>query len=49
LPSPRRWSCRAAETLLTGTNRLDGKIPALPPLSEQSRDRILNMLRALGP
>ena len=28
---------------------LDGKIPGLPPLGEQSRDRILQMLRALGP
>jgi hypothetical protein len=28
---------------------LDEKIPGLPPLGEQSRDRILQMLRALGP
>ena len=28
---------------------LDGKIPGLPPLGEQSRNRILQMLRALGP
>jgi hypothetical protein len=28
---------------------LDGKIPGLPPLGEQSRERILQVLRALGP